>query len=434
MQATEGSGVVPSSGRRLPGIEGLRALAACSILVFHTWRYAAPPGGRSDVGPLHHVLPDLTFGVTLFFSLSGFLLYRPFAAALLREGRVAGVSRYLRNRALRILPAYWVILLLCALVLQSVLTREGARLSNGAMFDLELLAKNLLLVQNYGPESVVTGIGPTWSLAVEAVFYLALPLLVLVTARFVRGASSRAGRRWVVLAPAGALLLLGLSGKAAAAWIFPGERPFAGYDPTWHAVLERSFWCQADLFAFGMALAVLHVEWEDGRIRLARGWRVLAGSAALACYLVTALMTGTREQLSYSPFNTLMALAFALVLAVVVLTPSTTRPALVRVLDSRPLISLGLVSYSIFLWHEPLARWVASHDLGSSGTDGFFVNVAVVAGLTFTLSSVTYLLVERPALRLKLPTGARSPRTGPADRGRSGPRSGDRRRPGESAP
>ena len=98
-----GAGAIRSGGSRLVGIEGLRALAACSVLVFHSWLYASPDGGRADVGALSHVLPDFAFGVILFFTLSGFLLYRPFAAAAIRGQRGPEIRRYLRNRALRIL-------------------------------------------------------------------------------------------------------------------------------------------------------------------------------------------------------------------------------------------------------------------------------------------------------------------------------------------
>jgi peptidoglycan/LPS O-acetylase OafA/YrhL len=72
-------GVTPSSGSRLAGIEGLRAIAASSVLIYHVWLYSNPNGRTAGVGPLDRVLPDFAFGVILFFTLSGFLLYRPFA-------------------------------------------------------------------------------------------------------------------------------------------------------------------------------------------------------------------------------------------------------------------------------------------------------------------------------------------------------------------
>ena len=77
--------VPPSSGSRLPGIEGARAVAAASVLVYHCWLFGSPDGTSPRLGPLTGVMPHLALGVILFFSLSGFLLYRPFAAAVLRS-------------------------------------------------------------------------------------------------------------------------------------------------------------------------------------------------------------------------------------------------------------------------------------------------------------------------------------------------------------
>ena len=61
-------------------------MAAGSILVFHVWRYSAPNRASVDFGRAGWFLPDLSFGVVLFFTLSGFLLYMPFVAAILRGG------------------------------------------------------------------------------------------------------------------------------------------------------------------------------------------------------------------------------------------------------------------------------------------------------------------------------------------------------------
>src|SRR5215204_2738054 len=126
MNSSRGSGVRPTTGDRLEGVEGLRAIAAGSVLVYHTWIIAAPSGAWADAGPLAPLLPDLSFGVVLFFTLSGFLLYRPFVAGLLGHRPHPQFARYLRNRFLRIAPAYIVILLSAALVLRHVLVRDEA--------------------------------------------------------------------------------------------------------------------------------------------------------------------------------------------------------------------------------------------------------------------------------------------------------------------
>src|SRR5690348_16752710 len=111
----QASGQAP---RRLVGIEGVRALAALSILACHTWSFTAHGGEQGYWLTLF--FNDLALGVTLFFTLSGFLLYRPVAAAVLRGTGQPSARHYFRNRALRIVPAYWAILAVCGLVLGSV--------------------------------------------------------------------------------------------------------------------------------------------------------------------------------------------------------------------------------------------------------------------------------------------------------------------------
>ncbi len=372
-------------------------MAAGSILVFHVWRYSAPNRASVDFGPAGWFLPDLSFGVVLFFTLSGFLLYTPFVAAILRGGRGSDVRRYYRNRFLRIVPAYVVILLICALVLRSVLLPGGG---NGALHDPWALLLSALFVQNYHPDTILVGIGPAWSLNVEVVFYLALPVLAFGALAL----ASRIGRLTAALLPVVALLGLGLTGKAIAAYAIPPTSPFNGYAYDWHSVVERSFVCHADLFAFGMALAVFRTLWVDGRVRLPAGWRaptaIFSGVTLLA---VTAFATNNGEHLSYSPWNTVVAFDLALVLALVVLVDPRRGPPprAVRLLEWRPLFAVGVVSYSVFLWHEPLVRFLQAHGLTFAGRAGFLANLALTAAITLLLSFVTYRLVEAPALRLK---------------------------------
>ena len=167
----------PSIGARLPGIEGMRAVAACSILLWHSWLYSSPSGTPVHHGLLSHVMPDLQFGVTLFFSLSGFLLYRPFAAVVLRERPELRIGAYLRNRALRILPCYWFVLLVAGLGLGAVQVPEDGRLVAGALGSVGDVLRTGAFAENYTPRTVGIGVPPAWSLAVEVVFYLSLPLL-----------------------------------------------------------------------------------------------------------------------------------------------------------------------------------------------------------------------------------------------------------------
>lgn len=391
----------PSSGPRLPGIEGARAVAACSILVWHAWLFSSPDG-PPDAWLLSRVMPQLAFGVTLFFTLSGFLLYLPYAASVLRERPSPSARRYFRNRALRILPAYWFVLLVSSLALGTVLVRESDELVPGRLTSFGDLLRTGAFVQNYSPETLGIGIGPAWSLAVEVVFYVSLPVLALLAGAIASRRTTGSGRRAAVLLPPALLLCLGLSGKAVAAHMLPGVP--SEWGTTWHSVVELSFWGMADLFAFGMALAVLYVEVEDRRIRLASWWRPATAVAVVSACAVVAVTTPWGEQMSYHPVNTVMAVVCALALALVVLPAGArdrSRPLLVRVLEQPAVVAVGVVSYSVFLWQVPVAYFLREHELVLAGVDGFLVNAVVLFTITLGLSILTYRYVEAPALRLK---------------------------------
>ena len=424
--------VSASGTTRLEGIDGLRALAACSILVYHVWLYSQPGGQRVDFGPMtRFVFPHLPLGVTLFFTLSAFLLYRPIAAAIVDGRPRPRVRTYLLNRGLRIMPAYLVVLVVVAVVLPAAMLRTGpTTLELGRMVgDPALLLGNAALAQNYAPKSVLTGITPAWSLAVEAVFYLVLPLLggLAAAAAAARRVDGR-NRLIAALIPAAVLLAVGLSGKAVAAlWIVSTGSPSAGWDGDWHSVIVRSFWGQADLFTFGIVLAVFYVGLERGLISFPRWWRwpvsagVLGAAAAIAILADRGLWSaGT------NPYELTGALGCALLLALVVLHPVDTdvRPRpLVRLLTTRVAVVVGLCSYSIFLWHEPLVRFLRSQGWTFPGQKGWLINLVLVVVITAAAAAATYRWVEQPALRRKRRPSAvdrsAAPDMTPADANRS---------------
>jgi len=388
---------------RLTGIEGLRAIAASSIVIYHVWVYGSP-SGPVDVGYLSRfALPHLAVGVTLFFALSGYLLYRPIAASLLATGQVPDVKNYLRNRALRILPAYWVILAVVAVVLPAALLRlSPSDLVLDRLVDRpDILVSNTLLFHNYIPASLDTGIGPAWSLAVEAAFYLSLPALAVLARYCYRRAGSSRGECLALLAPVGALLLVGTAGKAATVWLLPRGEGAA------HDILVRSFLSYADLFAPGMALAVVHILVTHGYLRLPRRWVLIVGTTLIVDVLMIVALTdrGILWQWGLgNPYQRLTALACVLLVALVVLPRAAgDRPsALVPLLESRPLFLAGLASYSLFLWHEPIIRLFVEHGLTMGGRSGFVANLGVVAVVCGVLAATTYRFVERPALARKV--------------------------------
>lgn len=397
---------------RLAGVDGLRALAATAIVVQHVWRFSDPSGFSPDWGVTSSaILPHLRIGLTLFFVLSGFLLYRPFVAAINDCRPLPSFRSYFESRALRILPAYWVILLVAAFVLQSALVRVSvAEERYTRLDDPERLLAAALFLQNYVPPWLQTGIGTAWSLNVEVVFYLLLPLLVLLGALLSDRASTSRGRWLGLLAPTVVLLIVSVVGKALAEAVDP-VGPARGFDGDWHSVVARSFLYHADLFAAGLGLAIVSVAVERRPDLLRDGWQ-LAACLAIPLLLLGALRVGAL-------YGELSALACAVLVALVVLpSPSPERPRqITRFFDSRVIAAVGLSSYSIFLWHGPVIDFLREQGLTASGRSGFPVNLALVTAMTGALSLVTYRWVERPALRLK---------TRRRDRRQAGPPPADR--------
>jgi peptidoglycan/LPS O-acetylase OafA/YrhL len=366
----------PRDDRRLVGIEGMRAIAALSVLVYHVWLGAKlPPSGAVsgvDLGVFSQFFWHLQAGVTLFFVLSGFLLYRPYVAASLRGEAPPSLRGYLVNRALRVLPAYWAILAFTAVAFHRQLLHAPAN-----------LLTQVFLLQIYVPHFVDSGIVPAWSLAVEVTFYLLLPLLggALVRRLVRRGV----GPVRAAFVPAAVLFVVGLAAKAIR------HRYGLGI------VGETALPVRADWFSFGMALAVVRVLWEDGRVTFGRREGVAAGAGAVALLAAAALLH-QQELVSPIGIETPIAAACALCLGLVVFGG---RSPLVRFLTWPPVFLIGIASYSVFLWQFPIMQWLSSEDWTLAGRGGFVANLALVAGLTLAASAVTYRYVERPALRRK---------------------------------
>jgi len=394
-------------------MNGLRGIAALAILTTHTWDYGSPRARtevapiRSDVGFLNPVFLLFGLAVVLFFTLSGFLLYRRFAAAILGEVKRPSVREYARARILRIVPAYWLILAVVGLIFSAALVRtssETMEVGNLATHPSALVA-DFAFAQNYSPSTTVTGIGSTWTLVIEAIFYITLPLLampLLAVATRVRSARVRLG---LALTAPLVLLMLGLASKEAAR-ISP--RLFGnGWDGDWASVFQRSFLFHADLFAAGMTAAVLSVLIERGTLRIGRITRAggLFGAATILIVVPIAERHGAYPEILY---EATMSVCFALVLLGLA-TAAGRHSLLVGFFQWRPLALVGIVSYSLFLWHEPVARWLSVHGATQPGTAGLAANIALVAAVSLALATLSYRFVERPFMALRKPR-----RTAPA--------------------
>src|SRR3954463_11337955 len=159
--------------RRTAGLDGLRAVAALSVLCFHAWLYGFDhPYAITRDSVFDKVMFEMRLGLVFFFVLSGYLLYRAFARAALTGGGRVDVWRYARRRVARIVPAYWVATIGAIALLWGGTGTPGIRLP--AVSDLPLFA---VFGQNYSLDTIMTLNPVTWTLCLEAAFYVLLPVI-----------------------------------------------------------------------------------------------------------------------------------------------------------------------------------------------------------------------------------------------------------------
>ena len=366
----------------LPALDGLRAVAVLAVVLTHVGFQT----GATLRGVSGGVLARLDLGVTLFFLLSGFLLYRPFAAAHLHGSPAPRVRVYLRNRALRILPAYWVVVL----VTVPLLTPDRVSAPE--------LARQLLLLQTTSAGHLLEGLTQTWSLVVEAGFYVALPGLAWCARP--RRPRSPDGQLRVELAVLGVLVVVGLGWQVLVHTTGALDRQVAG------------LWLPGYLhwFALGMGLAVART-WHEATGR-ARRLDELA-TAAGTCWLIGALLlllastplAGPRGLLEPTAWEAVAkhvlygAAAAFLLLPAVLGADSPVR----RSLSSPVARHFGRISYGLFLWHlvalDLVFRLPGLEPFGGSA----LLVLVLVLPLSVLMAELSLRLVEEPALRRKLP-------------------------------
>jgi peptidoglycan/LPS O-acetylase OafA/YrhL len=370
-----------------PCFDGYRAIAVTGVVLLHVtfasgFMYRHPSLGG--------YLFNGDFGVSLFFAISGFLLYRPFAWAHMTGRPGPAVRAYFRRRALRILPAYWVALTIIVYVLHQQEIRSVREF---------LLLYGLL--QIYSEPYHFHGIQQAWSLGTEVSFYVCLPLYAFGLRRLSAGVKPRQ-RLALELGLVTLLYAIGLTSR----FVLMTWRGQDTYSLTTLPVY-------LDLFALGMGLAVLSA-WDASRSTPHPRLVAMGRHPWLWCLIAVAAYWAVVNRLDipidYSPLtpgqwvarDALFGVA-AFSLLVPGVFGSQSRGAVRRFLRFRPVQLVGIVSYGIYLWHEAAIElyqeW--THTPFFTGALPVMLTGAVTITLAFAVAS--YLIVERPALRLKGP-------------------------------
>ena len=330
------------------GLDGLRALAVITVMAFHLgWSFV--PGGA--------------FGVSLFFTLSGYLITQVMLADHARAGRV-DLKRFWSRRLRRLAPGSIVCLLAIAVVALCGLL-EGNRL-RGDLFAALGYAANWRFATagtTYAQlfESAPSPVLHFWSLAIEEQFYAIFPLLMVVLLRWRK-----------MLAP----VLVVLAAASVAAMVLTDSRNLAYYGTHTRA---------AELLIGALLALVVPVS------KQIRGFsaKVIAAIGVLAFigFVFIATHAHTSDQWLYKGgLSGFSLLSSALIVSVLV-------PGPIRVLmTSRPMVAIGRITYSLYLFHWPVFVVLNRQRMGF---DGFGLSMTRIC-VTALLACLSAWLIENP--------------------------------------
>ena len=384
---------------RLNGADFVRA-AACLTVLFH--HLAQRMSWQDQLAGLEwfRVFAQIgTFGVAMFFVLSGFLLARPFWQALDRGEPAPSLRIYAMRRAARILPGFWLALLVSFVLSITVF---------GAVLDGELVLRLIAGIFAVADWHWVTLFpvevnGPLWSISFEITSYLLLPLGF--AALFLIGRWS--GQGWQ-----SRLIWLGVIGLALVAhWLFTRYYRVDMHERGWDYGLigGAKYWMPRfnpfaffAMFAIGALASGLQVRWAEARHALFD--LVALAMFAWGIYLMyVQLSAKTADGWGWLgvPYGfPWFVLAVGLFLAA---SPSSL--LLGRLFDNLVTRYIAKISFGVYIWHYPVLElvrvyWDPQIDHGqASDPVRFAITSTIITVITFTVAHLSYHLVENPVIQ-----------------------------------
>ena len=329
-------------------IDGLRALAVLPVILFHAG-FEAFSGGF--------------VGVDVFFVISGYLITTIILAELRQEE--FSIANFYERRARRILPALYVVMLACIPLAWIWLFPSDIKGFSQSLIAVSVFASNIFFWRESGYFDTAAELKPllhTWSLAVEEQFYVLYPPFLILSWKF--------SRRWLLIL----LIILGATSLAVAQWASLAKPAGAFYLlPTrgWELLIGAS--------------ASLYLSKSD-RIEFSRGVREVGGWLGLALILYSVLVYS-----KITPFPGLYALAPTIGALLIILFASQ-QTTVGRFVGNQIFVGIGLISYSAYLWHQPLFAFARHRSAGEPSN--FIFSLLSVGALV--LAYYTWRLVEVP--------------------------------------
>lgn len=331
-----------------PEIDGLRALAVLPVMLFHAG-FALFSGGF--------------IGVDIFFVISGYLITSIILGEL-QTGRFSLVTFYER-RARRILPALCVMMLVCIPLAWHWLDPQDLKSFAKSLVAVPLFSSNVLFWRETGYFDTGVELKPllhTWTLAVEEQYYVLFPLLLM--------AAWKVARRWIVpLLAVLALASLALAQRGAAA-----DSSAAFY------LLHARAW---ELLV-GSFIAFYFARYPQQQAAPIRPWHQLGALAGLGL-----IAFGVFSFDHSTVFPGLNALVPTLGAALIIVC-ARRQTWVGQLLASRPLVAVGLISYSAYLWHQPVFAFARNSTLVAPAP----LTMLLLTGVSLALAWLSWRFVE----------------------------------------
>ncbi len=395
-------------GGTIAALDGVRAIACLMVIGYHISLMARDTRLWSENSDslITALLLAGNAGVTLFFVLSGFLLFLPYAHALLFDQPWPSMRRFYLRRALRIIPGYYFSLLLIVLLAHPEYL-QPARWGQLALFPVFLMDSTRTTFQQLN--------GPYWTLAIEWQFYLLLPFIALgifgltrLAARFV----SHEKRLWVAV---GSLLVVVGWGLFTRYWgAYFMAHPSATF-LTPRSVLNGALFFTYGVdgkfledFAIGMLAGLIYTCCRAANGPLARRKLCAASGWLWGCGIVfllfLALQYAPALKSLVQPYSWLTELGLSVGFGCCILAILFDGAALRRTFEWTPLRWIGLISYSLYIWHLPLLN-AFQQNIGPELTSlphllAYSLYWVWVAVAVLPFSFAVYQLIEKPGMRL----------------------------------
>jgi peptidoglycan/LPS O-acetylase OafA/YrhL len=338
-------------------IDGLRAVAIIPVVLFH-FGIQRLSGGF--------------VGVDVFFVISGYLI----TGIVFREmgaGTFSIVDFYDR-RIRRIFPALITVLLACLVISFSFGLPTSIKGTSAATVATLLFYSNFHFngLSSYFDDAVkLNPLLHTWSLSVEEQFYVVFPLLAFAIRTFDQN------RKLMILAS------IALASLAWSTWLVHVDRSAGFYLPqsrAWELML-------GSILTLGVVPEV-------------RGWKAEATAAAGIFLILTSVVVLSE----YSRFPGIGALAPALGAAAIIHSGTGTSTIVGRILSAKPMVGIGLISYSMYLWHWPMIVFYRSFHGEPSRSAKLGLVIAVIAISAFSLKYIEKPFRSKPHLLTRLQT------------------------------